>query len=351
MQPPRGNVLPPLADLLANAELVLVADDFRYGGNVWPHAVGGRRSLFRLGREWFAACPERESLTRLSARGQDADARRRAIEEFDGFTVDERGAVAPVVGSEREARWHGSTAFVRGADGDSQPVPRPSVAPVADDLVPVQVTWGTREHHYVLRRGHVFGPTTTWWTVRADERVRLPAGRSGPPAEPTACAVLLTGTGDPTEPLWMALSRLVWASWRAPSVWRDRRSGPPLRHGPVVAVTRSGHRCYGVMAQHPDHAAQVADAFGVHWLAWGPAGRDRRAGPGATRLALLQGGDVVATIDGAQAPSGPPLEGDALWDDEHFGGGAPVLTEPMSLPDAVAEMRSAIARERMLADG
>jgi hypothetical protein len=196
----------------------------------------------------------------------------------------------------------------------------------------------------------MFEPATAWRAFVADDEAGVPrsdsqVGNRVVPAEldrdaPAArVVVLLTATDDPAEPLWRGLSRLVWAAWRAPAVGvgRGRR---PLRHPPAVAVTANGLRSYGVLAQSAVHAAEVADAFGVHWLWW------RRDEP---ELLLIRAGRVLATLSGREVADAPaPAEGEALWDDEQFVGGVPLGPTRFVVRDAVAEVRSAIAMERRL---
>ena len=346
--------LPSIFALRDRGLLVLVDDDFRYGGSVWPAAVGGRRQLWRLADSWYAACPERESLTRLGTKGDDERARRAAIEEFGGFDVDMGGRVVPMVHDERDARWHAGTVYVRDPDGPSTALPKPTDPADLDHLLSARVVWSAREERYALTRGKVFVPSTTTWCavdVAVDPSAAALVGR--PASEPdiprdSRCFVLLTSTADPAEPLWRALSRLVWAAWRAPSLWRVVRSGPQLRHPPAVAVSVSGHRTYGILAASPEHAAEVADAFGIVWVAWCAGASTSDAHGASAPVAVVRGGRVVGAGVGAREPAVAPAEGDALWDDEQFAGGRFVPGAPPSLPDAVAEMRSVIAAEERL---
>jgi hypothetical protein len=345
--PPSREQLPSVAELRGRATLVLVHDDFRYGGNVWPREVGSRRQLWRLGEEWFVACPERESLVRLEVRGADDDACRRAITAFGGFEVDDHGHAVPDVHDEGDGRWHQGTVFVRDPGGHSTPVARPDDVAPGDEVLPERIVWGERERRYALGRGQVSVPPTSWHALHVSADASAPIGQPvglAASAPGTTCFVLLTATGDPGEPLWRALSRLVWAAWRAPSRWRDVRRGPPLRDSPAVAVSPSGHRAYGVRAADAQHAAEVADGFGVHWIASCAAEEPFDDQP----LVVVHDGTVVAAGTARRAPAEPPAEGDALWDDEHFAGGRPVDGVGLSLPDAVAETRSAIAFEERL---
>ncbi|MGE0881649.1 MAG: hypothetical protein AB7L13_25115 [Acidimicrobiia bacterium] len=325
------------AGLVSHGEIVARDDNRRYGGPI-ARVLSGWRTLVRLGPMWFEIRPHIERPRIIPVFGAAADTRRAVIELFGGFVADAEGDLMPIVNDERDVRWYQGNLYVRGDDGN--PVVLEPAYDVADaaSLALGRLVWGERDTEWEDRRGHVFVGDTRWRGIEStgDGGVAVVGAPSTAPDD--MAAVLLTGTADIVEPLWRALARMVCATWRAPAVDRGD-DGQPLRHPPIVLIGGTGERFYGLLAESAEHAAQVADAFGVHWVRWPRSGGIAsvvRLGETVTTAAVAAPADVAA-----------PIEGDTLWDDEHFGSGR-VVSRRMTASDAVAEIRRALRAERDL---